>query len=449
MRKIGEPASIRAMSLAPRALGLSVGIGGLTAMVQLPTAIELLGSGVLPGFITAILLLALPAYLAELTSWRLHGGSLLVTMFDGMRAGRVRLSWAICGVALVLVLGMLVTLASFAAGIVGQVGTALVTGTTQELALRYQWLNPVNIVYWLMLAGLLALPACRLAQSRLLHRIGQLLLSILFLGVVIPGLSWFISGVHVVAAESTSWDRGFLRGLSMGAMASLMGLGVMHTAIGRYADDKPDLSDSREIGLVLLTSLALLVWVLALLGWGGWVRAQGTAPIGGLGFFLRTVPNAEIPLALKIMLCLGSVVVLLRASTLVLDVLVVWLTSRFPRLRLITTVVMVAGVALLTALLDIAIDESIDAREQMPLVRVIPVFASTLLPLVALIMMSMFTRSLPPGPMLWAQRLPLPVAAAVYFYWRYPLRLFLLILLLHSSGIGQFLVDFWIPDTHA
>ncbi len=418
-------------------------------MVQLPTAIEQLGSGVLPGFVTAILLLAVPAYLAELTSWRLHGGSLLVTMFDGMRAGRVRLSWAICGVCLVLVLGMLATLASFAAGIVGQVSTSLLTASTQELALRYHWMNPVNQLYWILLAGMLLLRAYPHHQVRRARQFGQWLLTALFMAIVIPGLHWFFSGIPAQTAGGDYWDGGFLRGLSMGAMASLMGLGVMHTAIGRYADDKPDLSDSREIGLVLLTSLALLAWVLALLGWGGWVRAQGTLPASGVGFFLSTVPEANIPLTLKLAICLASVVVLLRASTLILDVLVIWLTSRFPHMRLITTILMVAGTALLTALLDVAIDESIDAREQMPLVRVIPVFASTLLPLVALIMMSMFTRSLPPGPMLWAQRLPLPVAAAVYFYWRYPLRLFLLILLLYSSGIGQFLVEFWIPDNYA
>ncbi len=438
---------MQGMSVAPRALSLSIGIGGLAAMVQLPMAIAQQGDAVLPGFFTAIVLLALPAYLAELTSWRLHGGSLLITMFDGMRAGHVRMSWAIGGVLLVIVLGLLATLACFAAGIIGEVASTIGVGNAKPVELRYTWLQPINLVYWSLLAVALLLPSLPGPWQRPLRHFGGLILGGLFLACI--GIALWSSESTPTAALAENGIAGFLHGVSIGAMASLMGLGVMHTAIGRYADTEDALSDAREVGVVLLASAGMIMWSIALLGIGQWVLEHSPIRASGLGFFVSTLPASSLPTAAKVGICLAAMLILLRATVLIVDVIVLWLTTRAPRLRYIATLAVVGGMALLTELLDVAIDESIDAREQMSLVRVIPLLASTLLPLVALVMMSMFTRSLPPGPMLWAQRMPLPVAAAMYFYWRYPLRLFLLILLLYSSGVGQFLIEFWIPDDYA
>lgn len=430
-------------------MSLSVGIGGLSAMVQLPAAIDQQGSAVLTGFVMAFLLLAVPAYLAELTSWRLHGGSLLVTMFDGMRAGRVRISWALGGIFLVLVLGMLATLAAFSAGIIAQVGTQLIAVEFGSLEIQYDWLHPVNMLFWPALILGLLLPELRAPGAGQLRRAADIGMSVFYVLAVGVGLYWAIQFTPASLTSPSTGYGGIFLGMSLGVMASLMGLGVMHTAVGRYADRFPAQGDSAGLGLVLLVGVAVLLWIYALIGWGRWLREDALTPTAGLGFFVSMLPALDIPRLLKMAICAASVLVLLRTTVLLLDVVVVWLTTRFPRIGRGTTIAVVSGVALLTGLLDIAVDESIDAQTQMPLVRVIPVLASTLLPLVALVMMSMFTRSLPPGPMIWAQRVPMPLAAALYIYWRYPLRLFLLILLLYSSGIGQFLLDFWIPHTYA
>lgn len=433
------------MILALRALSLSVGIGGLTAIAHLPAAIYHQGTVVLLGYLIALVALALPAWLAEMTSVRIHSAPLLASMFWRIREGQVRPTWVIGGALLVVTLLLLVTLACYAAAIMGS--QMLTHAGSTPLWSAAQVSAALIVGFWILLAFWVFTSSQRGEKRRYWELRAHGFFSVLYLVVTIPGLYLFHQGAGdwQAAVYSGSWGGALAKGAVLGVMSSMLGLGVIHGNLSRKPSDP---ESNRDFLLVLLVGMGVPLWSLALLGWSLATTDVGVAPLSGMALFSALAGDQSIPLAARYLAIVLAMLVLFRTSTVMLEVLRTGMPES-PQIREgLMALLLVAIVAMLTAQFHKAVllaggslgqASNIDA-----FLRAIPTLLSVLIPLTALAMMSVYTRSLPPAPMLWAQRVPLPIAAALYLHWRYSLRLVLLALLFYNSGLDRHIIDFWL-----
>lgn len=436
------------MILALRALSLSVGIGGLTAIAHLPAAIYSQGSVVLLGYVLALLGLALPAWLAEMTAVRIHCAPLLATMFWRVREGRVRPSWVLSGGLLVTTLLLLATLACYAAAIlgaklVGEVGMSNVWTSAQTSA-------ALIAGFWLLLAIWVVTSSRKGPERQYWEKQAHGFFAVVYLVVTIPGL--FLFSQHTPdwhpAVAAGSWGGALAKGAVLGVMSSMAGLGIVH---GQLSRNPTDPNSSKDFLLVLLTAIGVVAWSFALIGWALALAIDGQAPLSGMALFTEVMQQTHGSAVVRYGSVVIAMLVLFRSATVMLEVLRTGMPGS-PQIReSLMGLLVVAVIAVLTAQFHKAVllagSNIQNAGHIEALLRSMPSLLGVLIPLTALAMMSVYTRSLPPAPMIWAQRAPLPLAAALYLHWRYSLRLVLLALLFYNSGLDRHILDFWLSDS--
>lgn len=439
------------MSVALRVLAISVGIGGLAALVQLPIGVAQNGPGIVAGYVLALVALAWPAYHLESTFQALQQRSILGALWRRVRRGQIRMGWLLGGAMLVVTLLSLSSLAHLSAGQIIMSSTALLpsllpppeSGNGRVLV---DFTHPLVLLYWLLLSMVLLGPSIPPHRWRRWQQAG--LAAVAALGVLAVGLvmgllvhSLVIAdvpltllvdrlGVQFTAeagpATGASFIGGMARGAALGALSSLIGLGVIYTQVRQH----PGLDNGHVPGSVIV---GVLLWTLMLLLLAAGLREYGVPPTQGMAFFISALPAANLPWCVPVLIGLLAVGVLLQTAALLLTVLADVIPAESPGPSALWRLLLL-GVSLV---LSVALSQP-DDFHALPLHRWLPMLSSVLLPLTALIMLSAYARSLPPPAMIWAQRRADSWSALlIYLYWRYPLRLAMVLVLLYSSGMGH------------
>lgn len=437
------------MSVALPALRLSLAIGGLVALVHLPFAIHNGGAIVFGGFFAALILVALPAYMAELTFLRLHHEPLLIAVFEQMKNRRFRWGWAIAGILTIITGLCLAALAHYSAGVIIQALPAWNVEAIPDAGANrdYHWQHPLVLLYWMLFALMMLRSAGPQPDAlQWLSRLGSVVIGLLFVAIVIPGLLHF-ADMDPFPVSRDPWRAG-MHGFSMGVLASLAGLGVVYTTLYNHSRARPYEAERAAPVFLGLSFVGLVAWVLALLGWASFFNDGNAPDLRGIDFLLGVAVQMELPPPFTIAVLLMAVLVLLQSAVYLSSVTLSWLQARMGERSVWPCLLLVVVALAITRALDIFMLQVATGQLSSDVLAFLPWLGPALIPLAALVMLSLFTRALPPGPMLWAQGRSLPVAAALYVHWRYPVRLALLVSFLHTSGIGAELIAFWQPPEY-
>ena len=442
------------MSVALQAVRLSAAIGGIGAFALLAPAVALQGLGVLWGFLAALWLLALPLYLAEATLWRLHGAPLLTAISAHVRRGHLHAGWNVAtGLVLVVVL-LLAALAALGAVAVASQAAQVVSAPEQAAAWSFAALGPRA----LLLLGLFwALAVWPSAEGRRAFRGSHWLHYCSRVGTIAATVLVLLGTMHLSRSEAALWDvaeqglgerlLALQTGFSLGVLSSHAALGVFYTACARLP--RQDAQPARGLTrLALGLCLGLSLWALGMVGWYAELGAALATHPPGLPQLLALFDAETLRPQARLGAILVALVVLWLSARVLADVVRHSLETLLGgRVLWAAALVGAAGVALSLGLYW-GWQQPLDSPRWALSQNLSAMVSRVLLPLAAILMTGVISRGLPPGPMLWSQRLPLPLAAPLYLYWRYPARFWLLLVLLHISGAAEILWNFWIASPY-